>query len=706
MFFLFCLFATAFCVQNGGFRVISSDPSYSFDLTSVNNSLVIVYPVVNSSAVCTNASNPFTVTQNQNKTICPKYFTGINNDLPRCGLDIGYDTCVKDLKVSGSLTNGGTCDLTSRVCSTPQNALVPLQSIISPSVMQADYTLTSNTLRGGSKFGQSVDVNSTFIISGAPLAISPLWPSLVTGSAFIFQSYLSYANTSFTSLRWVQTQSLSPFSTSTSTEVTDCRFGTSVRLLSGSDNILQFAAVGAPNSRISVVNAGAVYMFRNVGSVINIDGNTFPIVDPDQRLVSPNNNANALFGYTVRFGLFRDGKKHIFVGAPGDQNSINQNDAGTVWWFNWNNDNNLWEGGTRITCIYTGPSSSARFSKCGASIDFAQDPSGLALMVVGAPEYQRNAGLVGAGSITIFQWDTVTLQWVQAGGYIPNVGDSFYGTSFFYGFSVGFSGNAAWLFIGVPGATYNATLGIGVTVVYQQLVSNSSTYNQYRQPMVIPTSPEIVGTPDNFGYALVSNWHSNWVIICAPGYGLITIPNSGICFKFVYSSATGFWNTTFFTIKGENPQGTSLFGYSVAIDELQITTGSPSYKIGPIDNGIVSVNYDISSFTYVRNTTCISERGVLPYILTMSCSFVMQNEIPSGFYMISTNTSVLSIPRPLIQFVVYTFSDFGSTHMDSYYSIKYFNPTIATEDLFIFYIMSRTHTSATINMIAKIYLNL
>lgn len=713
------LLLSAVICTNGGFKV--KDPSgIVTDFTYKNDSVVIEFtsPNITAQSYCPYGINPLTIKQNTNQsTTCPRYFNGVNNDNPQCSLDVKGPTCVENLTVTGTINGGagGSCDMTTRVCSTPVNRLVPLQSVISPAVAQADYTLVSDPVRSGSQFGQSVDVNSTFVISGAPLAVSKLWPNLVTGSAFLFQSYVSFKNSTFSSLQWVQTQSFSPFVTASSSEVTGSRFGTSVKILCNTDNTIMFAAVGAPSAKVSTfsedgvelspADSGEVFIFRNVGTVINIDGNDFPYLDPDQKLVSPDIRLGAQFGGTLEFGSFRDGTKHLFVGAPGDRSGVGVNGAGTVWWFYWDNDLSQWSAGDRLSCTFNGSSTTTLNAKCGTSIDFAQDPSGQALLVVGAPEYTFSGGLSKAGCITIFKWDPLTLAWLQVYGRVAGPGDSFYGLNFLYGYSVTFTGNAQWLFVGVPGSTINGTLGVGSAVVYKQQSVNSTQYTQYRGLLTIPTAFEMAGSPDNFGFSMASRWQSDWVIICAPGYGLIAVPNSGICFKFTYSNATGFWNTTYLVIKGEAAQSGSMFGYSVSSDQTQIVTGSPIYQIGPITNGIASINYDITAFTYVKNTTCIQERGVLPQVLTMACSFVLQKDIPPGFYMVSTNTTLLAIPSTLIAFVMYDFSDVGSSHLDAYYSIRYYNPTIPQEDLFIFYIMSRVHTAVTMNLLAKVYLN-
>lgn len=704
---LITLVTLVHCVDNGGFKVKDPDTGVTTQLTYKNQSAVIELwsPNVTSQLNCSYGINPFTIKPNLNQsTVCPRYFVGINNDNPQCSLDAKGPSCVEDLTVTGTLSSG-SCDMTTRVCTTPVNRLVPLQSVISPAVAQSDYTLVSDPVRSGSQFGQSVDINATVQITGAPLAVSKLWPSLVTGAAFIFQSYVSFQNTSFSSLQWVQTQSLSPFITATSAEVTGSRFGAAVKLLCNTDNSLQFAAVGAPNARPTSTNNGEVFIYQNVGTVINIDGIDFPVLDPLQKLLSTDVRVGALFGSTLEFGRFRDGTRHLFVGAPGDRSGGGQNGAGAAWWYYWDNDISSWSGGTRLSCAFNGSMTTTAGSLCGTSLAFAQDPNGLALLAIGAPQYQFSGGLAGAGSITLFQWDPLTLAWVQLYGRVAGPGNSYYGLNYLFGYSLGFSGSAEWLFVGAPGVLINGTLGVGAVVVFQQAAVNTTVYDQYAGLMTIPTMFEVGGSPDQFGFSLKANWQSTFVVICAPGYGLIAVPNSGICFKFTYSNATALWNSTYLVIKGENPQSGSMFGYSVAVDLTQITTGSPVYNIGPIINGISSINYDITAFTYVKNTTCIQERGVLSAVMTMSCSFVLQKDIPPGFYMVSTNTTLLFIPASQIAFVVYDFSDVGSSHLDAYYSIRYYNPTIPQEDLFIFYIMSRVHTAVTMSMIAKVYLN-
>ena len=700
---LLSLVVSAFSL--GGFETRTPD-GVRAELTYVNQSVILTYDDPNSVATCPGSEHPLTIKQNLTSEECPKYLIGLNKDEPECNLDVKGEICTDNLQVAGTLSQGA-CDISGRVCQVPLNVLVPLSSVLSPAVDQADYNIASEPIHAGAQFGTSVDVNSTFVLSGSPLGVSLLWPSLVTGAAYIFQSYTSFVNTSFSSVRWTQTQSLSPFATSTSDEVEDSHFGTDVKLLCGSDNSLQFAASGAPCSRIGGADRGAVYVFRNVGSVINIGGNNFPLVDPLQRVESPSPRNGAFFGKTVEFGLFRDGTtKHLFVGAPGDRDVNNQNSAGCVYWFQWNNANSAWEGGTKISCIFTGSSSTTKDSKCGSSIAFAQDPDGLAILAVGAPEYKQSGGSSGAGSVTLFQWNPNTLLWEQMGGMIPDTGDSFYGTDFHFGFALSLSGNARWLYVGVPGADFNNTFEVGLTVVYEQISTNSSSYTQYRQPISMPLELEEPGTPDQFGYALASNWDSDWLMVCAPGYGLTAVPNSGICFKFIYSETTGYWNDTYLTIEGEESQSNSLFGYSVAMDYTQVVAGSPAYSIGPIDNGIISVNYGVTSLTYIRNTTCIQERGVLMNVVSMYCSFILLKNIPAGFYKVTTNTSILQIPATLISFAMFDFSDTGRTHLDAYYSVKYFSPVIPEEDIFVFYILSRTHTAVTINLIAKLYLGI
>lgn len=689
---------------NGGFKVVQPDTLGSSELTYQNNSAIITLNNPNSTLFCPGGERPVTISETPNAT-CPKYLVGINEDYPQCPLDVKGKTCLGgDLEVSGSILAG--CDLTYRVCQVPFTVVVPLQSVISPSVDQVDYLLSSNDLQSGARFGQSVDVNSSFIISGAPLGSTPTWPGIVTGAAYIFQSYIAFVNTSFSSVQWVQTQVLSPFANQVQGEVEDSEFGTSVKLLCGVDNALQFAGVGAPTADVGGTSRGVVYIFRNTGNTINVGSNIFPLVDPLERIASPIPRNNAFFGQTVEFALFRDGSRQLFIGAPGDRDNNNQNDAGSVYWFTWNSGTSSWDNGGKLSCIFTGPASSLAGAHCGTSITFAQDPSGLALMAVGAPDYQRNGGAAGAGSLSLFQWNVGLNTWVAAGGFIPDVGDSYYGLNFHFAYALAFSGNAQWLFVGTPGATVNSTTSVGVAVVYEQAFINSTTYSLYRSPITLPVMLEAGGSPDEFGFSLVSNWESDKVVICAPGFGLVTVPNSGLCFRFDYTALSGSWNETFEIIGGSDSQSGSIFGYSVATDLSLVVIGSPGYQVGAIDNGIASINYDLQRLTYVRNTTCIEERGVLLNIVTLSCQFALLKNIPPGFYKVTTNTSALGLPSNLITTVFYQFSEWGTEYLDAYFTIKYYTPTIPQEDEFYFYFLSRTHTSANINLLAKIVLDL